>query len=188
MSSPHNFYELNQDGLIVDVNFIKSPNYDNRPKNISINMVVIHSISLPPNKFGGKYVEDFFTNKLNTNQDPYFKKINNLKVSAHFLIKRNGELIQFVSCKNRAWHAGDSNWKNKLNCNDFSIGIELEGSDLIPFENIQYMKLINLLKCLCKIYPINDIVGHNQIAPKRKTDPGPFFNWDLINTENLYVK
>jgi len=117
-----------------------------------------------------------------------FKEINNLKVSAHFLIKRNGELIQFVSCKHRAWHAGDSNWKNKLNCNDFSIGIELEGSDLTPFENIQYMKLINLLKCLCKKYPINDIVGHNQIAPKRKTDPGPFFNWDLINMENLNVK
>ena len=119
MSSPHNFYKLNQDGLIVGVNFINSPNYDNRPKNISINMIVIHSISLPPNKFGGKYIEDFFTNKLNTNQDPYFKEINNLKVSAHFLIKRNGELIQFVSCKHRAWHTGDSNRKNKWNCNDY---------------------------------------------------------------------
>ena len=181
-----NFYELSQTGLIKEANFLKSANSDARPKNKLINMVVIHSISLPPNKFGGTFIEDFFTNKLRTEKHPYFEKIKELKVSPHFLIKRNGELIQFVSCKDRAWHAGKSNWKNNSNCNDFSIGIELEGSDLSPFENIQYMKLINLLKCLCKSYPINDIVGHNQIAPERKTDPGPFFDWDLINAENFH--
>jgi len=188
MTSSHNFYELKHDGLIKNTKFLKSPNFDSRPKNKSISMIVIHSISLPPNKFGGKSIEDFFMNKLNIKNDPYFKKIEKLKVSSHFLIKRNGDLIQFVSCNHRAWHAGDSKWKNNSNCNDFSIGIELEGSDLIKFEKIQYMKLINLIKCLCKNYPINDIVGHNQIAPKRKTDPGPFFNWNLIKAENFYAK
>ena len=129
---------------------------------------------------------DFFTNKLKIEGKKDFEKIKELKVSSHFLIKRNGELIQFVSCKDRAWHAGESNWNNNSNCNDFSIGIELEGSDLTPFENIQYMKLINLIKCLCNNYPINAIVGHNQIAPERKTDPGPFFDWELINAENFH--
>ena len=186
MNSSCNFYELSQNGLIKEANFLKSTNFDARPKDKLINLIVIHSISLPPNKFGGTFIEDFFTNKLKSEDNPYFKKIKDLKVSSHFLIKRNGELIQFVSCKDRAWHAGESNWKNNINCNDFSIGIELEGSDLSSFENIQYMKLIALLKCLCKNYPINDIVGHNQIAPKRKTDPGPFFDWDLINAENFH--
>ena len=181
-----NFYELSQNGLIKEANFLKSTNFDARPKDKLINLVVIHSISLPPNKFGGMFIEDFFTNKLKTDENLYFKKIKDLKVSSHFLIKRNGELIQFVACKHRAWHAGKSNWKNNSNCNDFSIGIELEGSDLFPFENIQYMKLINLLKCLCNNYPINAIVGHNQISPERKTDPGPYFEWDLINAENFY--
>tara|TARA_B100001996_G_scaffold9151_1_gene7695 strand:+ start:425 stop:991 length:567 start_codon:yes stop_codon:yes gene_type:complete len=188
MNPLHNFYELNQNGLIKDANFLKSPNYDNRPKDKLISMIVIHSISLPPNKFGGQFIEDFFTNKLDVNYDSYFENIKKLKVSSHFLIKRNGELIQFVSCKDRAWHAGDSNWKNNSNCNDFSIGIELEGSDLVPFEEMQYMKLIDLLKCLCKNYPISDIVGHNQIASGRKTDPGPLFDWNLINAENFYGK
>ena len=181
-----NFYELNENGLIEEANFLKSTNFDARPKDKSINMVVIHSISLPPNKFGGTFIEDFFTNKLKIEKNSYFEKIKGLKVSPHFLIKRSGELVQFVSCKDRAWHAGKSNWGKNSNCNDFSIGIELEGSDLTPFENIQYMKLINLLKCLCNNYPINDIVGHNQIAPERKTDPGPFFNWELINAENFH--
>ena len=186
MKSTCNFYELSQTGLIKDANFLRSTNFDARPIGKVINMVVIHSISLPPNKFGGTFIEDFFTNKLKIKKNSYFKKIKDLKVSSHFLIKRTGELLQFVSCKNRAWHAGDSNWKNNSNCNDFSIGIELEGSDLTPFEEIQYMKLINLLKCLCKYYPINAIVGHNQIAPERKTDPGPFFDWEIINAENFH--
>ena len=181
-----NFYELSPTGLIKDANFLRSTNFDARPIGKVINMVVIHSISLPPNKFGGTFIEDFFTNKLKIEKNSYFKKIKDLKVSSHFLIKRTGELLQFVSCKNRAWHAGESNWKNNSNCNDFSIGIELEGSDLSPFEEIQYMKLINLLKCLCKHYPINAIVGHNQIAPERKTDPGPFFDWEIINAENFH--
>jgi len=186
MSSSCNIYKLSQSGLIKEANFLQSTNFDARPEGKSINMVVIHSISLPPNKFGGTFIEDFFTNKLKIKGHPYFEKIKELKVSSHFLIKRTGKLIQFVSCKDRAWHAGKSNWKNNSNCNDFSIGIELEGSDLVPFENIQYMKLINLLKCLCNNYPINAIVGHNQIAPERKTDPGPFFDWELINSENFH--
>ena len=186
MGSSCNFYELSQTGMIKEANFLQSTNFDARPKNKLINMVVIHSISLPPNKFGGTFIEDFFTNKLKPEGNPYFKKIKGLKVSSHFLIKRDGELIQFVSCKDRAWHAGESKWKNNANCNDFSIGIELEGSDFFPFENVQYMKLIKLLKGLCNKYPIDAIVGHNQISPERKTDPGPYFDWELINAENFY--
>ena len=186
MSSSCNIYKLSQSGLIKEANFLQSTNFDARPEGKSINMVVIHSISLPPNKFGGTFIEDFFTNKLKIKGHPYFEKIKELKVSSHFLIKRTGKLIQFVSCKDRAWHAGKSNWKNNSNCNDFSIGIELEGSDLFPFEEIQYMKLNRLLKCLCNNYPIDDIVGHNQISPGRKTDPGPYFEWELINSENFH--
>ncbi len=160
------------------------PNYDLRPSKQTISLVVIHCISLPPNKFGNSYIEDFFKNDLDISQHAYFKKIKDLKVSSHFLIKRKGELIQFVSCLKKAWHAGESVWRNKKNCNDFSIGIELEGSDIIKYEDIQYKVLLKLLKSLRMKYPVTDIVGHSDIAPGRKTDPGHFFDWNLINSEN----
>jgi AmpD protein len=188
MNSNEKLFRIDDQGFIENLNKIQSPNFDCRPKNTDIDLLVIHSISLPPNQFGGNYIEDFFQNKLDLKKHSYFKTIKELKVSSHFLIKRSGELIQFVSCNNRAWHAGESSWKHKSNCNDFSIGIELEGTDHEPFEDNQYMKLINLIKCLCKNYPISDIVGHNQIAPQRKTDPGPLFNWNLINLEKIHEK
>jgi len=188
MDSFKNLFCINSDGFINNVKQVHSSNQDSRPLNEEVSLLVIHNISLPPNEFGNAYIEDFFSNSLNIKIHPYFKTINNLKVSSHFLIKRTGEIIQFVSCNNRAWHAGESSWKNKVNCNNFSIGIELEGTDHEPFENNQYMKLISLIKCLCNNYPISDIVGHDQISPQRKTDPGPFFNWKLINLEKIHEK
>jgi len=137
---------------------------------------------LPPGQFNNSFIEDFFQNKLNPTLHPYFETIKDLKVSAHFLIKRKGELIQFVSCHNRAWHAGESSWKGMSNCNDFSIGIELEGTEIEPYEEIQYKVLLNLLVQLKKEYNIIDIVGHSDIAPHRKTDPGPSFDWNKIKT------
>ena len=137
---------------------------------------------MPPGQFNNSFIEDFFQNKLNPNLHPYFETIKDLKVSAHFLIKRTGELIQFVSCHNRAWHAGESSWKGMSNCNDFSIGIELEGTEIESYEEIQYKVLLNLLVQLKKEYNIIDIVGHSDIAPHRKTDPGPSFDWNKIKT------
>tara|TARA_B100001173_G_C15942495_1_gene527747 strand:- start:546 stop:1109 length:564 start_codon:yes stop_codon:yes gene_type:complete len=187
MSSQDKNLKIDDNGFISCVKQIKSPNQDTRPLNQVISLIVIHSISLPPNNFDNSYIEDFFSNKLQINQHNYFKKIKDLKVSSHFLIKRKGELIQFVSCLNRAWHAGESSWKNKKSCNDFSIGIELEGSDTIKYEDIQYKVLIKLLKSLHMKYPVVDVVGHSEIAPGRKTDPGDLFDWNLINAENFNV-
>ena len=185
MTSQDKLFSIDEKGYLPHVKQIESPNYDLRPPKQSISLIVIHSISLPPNKFGNSYIEDFFINNLDTSKHTYFKKIKDLKVSAHFLIKRKGELIQFVSCLNKAWHAGESSWKNKNNCNDFSIGIELEGSDIITYEDIQYKVLRKLLRSLRIKYPVTDIVGHSDIAPGRKNDPGSLFDWNLINSENF---
>lgn len=162
-------------------NFIASPNHDERPENTVITLIVIHAISLPPNEFGGPGITQLFTNTLNPADHPYYQEIHNLRVSAHFLIRRNGELIQFVPCAKRAWHAGVSSWKGCQRCNDFSIGIELEGCDTLPFSEAQYAALNALLVSLQKDYPIRDIVGHSDIAPQRKTDPGPHFDWSRID-------
>lgn len=156
---------------------IASPNHDVRPAGCKISLVVIHNISLPPQQYGGNGIIDLFTNLLNPNEHPYFAEIHTLKVSSHFLIRRDGELIQFVSCLERAWHAGVSSWKGIERCNDFSIGIELEGSDFDAFESTQYQTLKQLLSALKKAYVIDDIIGHSDIAPGRKTDPGPYFDW-----------
>lgn len=185
MNTQDKNFKIDEDGFIYCANQIDSPNHDSRPLNQKISLIVIHSISLPPNKFGNSYIEDFFTNKLDVNEDPYFKKIQHLNVSSHFLIKRKGELIQFVSCLKRAWHAGTSSWKDVNNCNDFSVGIELEGSDIMKYEDIQYEVLIKLIKSLYESYPIEDIVGHNDISPGRKTDPGKFFDWNIIKSEGF---
>ena len=174
----NNFF--NTDGWYSECKQLSSPNFNSRPKNIPEYIVVIHSISLPPGIYNNNYIEDFFLNQLDTNAHPYFLQIKDLKVSAHFLIKRNGGLIQFVSCNDRAWHAGDSSYQGTENCNDFSIGIELEGDDKTPYENDQYIKLIELLGCLKKEYNVHDIVGHSDISPNRKTDPGPLFDWKKI--------
>lgn len=171
---------INADGMLEGVRFISSPNFDNRPVSTPIELIVIHNISLPPQQYGGNGVIELFTNQLNPDEHPYYRDIYQRKVSAHFYIRRNGELIQFVSCLNRAWHAGISTWQGRDNCNAFSIGIELEGSDFEPFEPQQYETLNCLINCLRHAYPISGITGHSDIAPGRKTDPGAFFEWHKI--------
>ena len=164
MTSQDKLFRIDENGYLPQATQIESPNYDSRPPKQTISLVVIHCISLPPNKLGTSYIEDFFKNELDIRQHAYFRKIKDLKVSSHFLIKRKGELIQFVSCLKKAWHAGESVWGNKKNCNNFSIGIELEGSDTIKYEDIQYKVLLVLLKSLRMKYPVTDIVGHSDIA------------------------
>ncbi len=160
---------------------IQSPNVDARP-NGNIDMIVIHNISLPPCEYGGNGVVELFTNQLNPNAHPYYAEIHTLRVSSHFFIRRDGSLIQFASCLARAWHAGVSKWQERERCNDFSVGIELEGSDVDGFEPAQYITLIQLIRALKLHYPIEHVVGHSDIAPGRKTDPGPFFDWETVNT------
>ena len=174
---------INQGGWLEQSNKIPSPNFDDRPKNTEIKLIVIHNISLPPENFNPSNIEKLFLNKLDFDSHEYFKEIRDLKVSSHFLIDREGQITQFVSVYKRAWHAGKSNFENEDNCNDFSIGIEMIGSDNSIFENKQYASLKKLIKSLKKVFPKileDNIVGHSDIAPGRKTDPGPFFDWTKI--------
>jgi AmpD protein len=160
---------------------VASPNHDGRPPHTHINMLVIHNISLPPNEYGGDAIKRFFTNTLDHSEHPYYEQLKDVRVSSHFLIRRDGQIVQFVPCSKRAWHAGVSMWRGRSRCNDFSIGIELEGSDFEPYTKRQYKALVRLVRRLRRMYPIVDIVGHSDIAPGRKTDPGPFFNWDCFS-------
>lgn len=172
-------YHINEAGLVEQAHFIASPNFDTRP-NAEVSMIVIHNISLPPSQYGGNGIIELFTNQLNPSEHPYYAEIHTRQVSAHFLIRRDGTLIQFVSCQDRAWHAGASNWRGRERCNDFSVGIELEGSDYDHFEVAQYETLKPLIAAITGRYPINAIIGHSDIAPDRKSDPGPYFDWQLI--------
>jgi AmpD protein len=165
--------------LLASATQSPSINCNERP-NDEISLIVIHNISLPPGKFNNHYIEQFFTNHLDFNTHPYFKTIQDLQVSAHLLIRRDGSIIQFVPFDKRAWHAGESNFNGQDNCNDFSIGIELEGTDNLNYETVQYQSLKTTLKQLKDYYPVQNIVGHSDIAPGRKTDPGEAFNWDEI--------
>ena len=174
---------INQEGWLEQSNKIPSPNFDDRPKNTEIKLIVIHNISLPPENFNPSNIEKLFLNKLDFDSHEYFKEIRDLKVSSHFLIDREGQITQFVSVYKRAWHAGKSNFENEDNCNDFSLGIELIGSDNSIFENKQYASLKKLIKSLKKVFPKileDNIVGHSDVAVGRKTDPGPFFDWTKI--------
>ncbi len=162
------------------VRYEASPNCDARPLEARIELIVLHNISLPPRVFGGSGIVDLFLNRLPPDVHPYYAGIAHLRVSAHFLIRRDGELVQFVSCAQRAWHAGVSSWRGRERCNDFSIGIELEGTDDIPFEDAQYQRLCALVALLRERYPVVDVTGHADIAPGRKTDPGPAFDWEKI--------
>ena len=165
---------------------IESPNFDRRPGDASVELVVIHAISLPPGDFGGRYVEDFFTNALDCTAHPYFSELAGVRVSAHFFIDRQGSLVQFVPTDERAWHAGQSRWCEREACNDFSVGIELEGDDDTPFADAQYQALETLLDYLRARYPgigAGNVVGHCHIAPDRKTDPGPHFDWRRVGVE-----
>jgi N-acetyl-anhydromuramoyl-L-alanine amidase len=169
--------KLTNEGLLEGVRYVASPNSDERPAACSIDLLVIHYISLPPGKFGGRAIEEFFTNRLDPGAHPFFATLTGLKASAHFLVRRDGALIQFVPCAERAWHAGESSWKGRSRCNDFSIGIEVEGDEAVPFTAAQYRRLATLTRALTARYPIAEIVGHSDIAPLRKTDPGPQFDW-----------
>ena len=175
-----NSLHIDNQGIVSGVPFIESPNQDNRPPDSEITLIVMHNISLPPQQYGGDGVIRLFTNRLDPAAHPYYAEIHQLRVSSHFLIRRDGSLLQFVPCRQRAWHAGKSNWQGRENCNDFSIGIELEGSDFDAFEATQYAMLNRLIGALKLAYPIAAITGHSDIAPGRKTDPGPCFDWSQL--------
>lgn len=170
--------QIDETGCLDGVRFIPSPNCDERPAGCTIDLLVIHNISLPPEEFGGDSVIELFTNRLDPEAHPYYQTLRDLKVSTHFFIRRDGEIIQFVPCEKRAWHAGVSSWQGRARCNDFSIGIELEGGDATPFTVSQYEALVALTLALQKPYPISSIAGHSDISPGRKTDPGPCFDWE----------
>lgn len=157
-----------------------SPNANERPGRGDVRLVVLHSISLPPGEYGGSYVEQLFLNQLDWSAHPYFESIRGLEVSAHFLIRRTGKLLQFVSCDRRAWHAGRSTWRGRDDCNDYSVGIELEGLEGKRFAPAQYHSLASLLRALGRRYPIAEIVGHEHVAPTRKHDPGAGFDWSRL--------
>jgi AmpD protein len=157
-----------------------SPNFGPRPAGTAITLVVVHSISLPPGEYGGDDVERLFTNRLDTSAHPFYAGLRGLEVSAHFLVRRDGRMLQFVSCDERAWHAGVSSWRGRDNCNDWSIGVELEGLEGQRFETAQYRQLAVLLRALAGRYPVAEAVGHEQVAPGRKGDPGPGFDWNEL--------
>jgi AmpD protein len=157
-----------------------SPHFDERPEGERISLVVIHGISLPPGDFGGPYIDDLFLGRLDPAAHPYFREIEGLRVSSHFLVRRDGSLMQYVPCAMRAWHAGASHWKGRDRCNDFSVGIELEGADDVPYAEPQYDTLAALLRALFARYGALDVAGHSDIAPGRKTDPGPWFDWPRL--------
>lgn len=163
--------------------FVPSPHCDERPPGEIPRLIVIHAISLPPGIFGGEDVEKLFTNCLDPCAHPYYENIGHLRVSAHFFIRRDGQVMQFVPCHQRAWHAGVSSWQGRERCNDFSIGIELEGCDDQPFTDDQYKQLITLIRVLRQKWSIQDIVGHSDIAPGRKTDPGSYFDWSRLQED-----
>ena len=171
---------IGDDGLLDSARYIASPNCDARPADAAIDLIVIHNISLPPGEFGGPAVVDLFLNRLDPAAHAYYAGIAHLRVSAHFLIRRDGEIVQFVPSTQRAWHAGVSQWRGRERCNDFSVGIEVEGTDEIPFEDAQYAGLAALIAAIRARHPIADIVGHADIAPGRKTDPGAAFDWRRV--------
>lgn len=174
MTRPGGF---DRSGWLDGARRVRSPNADARPPDADVSLVVIHGISLPPGRFGGDAILRLFTNRLDPGEHPYYATIAGLRVSSHFLIRRDGSLVQFVPCGRRAWHAGASRWKGRERCNDFSIGIELEGTDERPYTDKQYRRLAALVRRIRARWPGVDLAGHSDVAPGRKTDPGPAFDW-----------
>jgi len=172
--------KLAPDGWLAPCRRVASPNQDERPAGEAVTLLVVHSISLPPGEYGGDAIERLFTNRLDPAAHPYFGTIAELEVSAHFLVRRDGELVQFVPTTRRAWHAGASSWRGRSRCNDFSIGVELEGTDSGPFEAPQYERLAALIGALRAQHPLRELAAHSDIAPGRKTDPGPGFDWPRL--------
>lgn len=167
-------------GRLEGARFVPSPHCDDRPEGTAIELIVVHGISLPPGQFGGPWIDALFSGSLDPSAHPYFCAIASLQVSAHALIRRHGELVQYVPFERRAWHCGVSSWRGRTACNDFSIGIELEGTDDLPYADVQYRRLAELVRALIEVYPAlspDAIAGHSEIAPERKTDPGPAFDW-----------
>lgn len=172
-----------ENGWLAGVTHCPSPNHDARPESTGIDLLVIHGISLPPGEFGGPYIADLFCNRLDADAHPYFAGIVGLRVSSHVLVRRDGQIIQFVGFDRRAWHAGKSCFDGRQRCNDFAIGVELEGTDDTAYAPAQYATLAGLVDCLRYHYPLitpDRITGHSDIAPGRKTDPGPAFDWDKL--------
>lgn len=169
---------IDEQGIAEGVRQIPSPNFDERPEGSQVELLVVHAISLPPGEFGGEAVIELFTNRLDPQAHLAYRDLRDLRVSAHFFVRRNGKILQFVPCGKRAWHAGESTFRGRPRCNDFSIGVELEGSDDVPFADAQYRSLAALIRSLRQTYPISAIAGHCDISPMRKTDPGPFFDWE----------
>jgi len=176
--------KLSADGAwLTGARRVLSPNCDDRPEGCEISLIVVHGISLPPGEYGGAWIDDFFTNRLNANAHPYFAEIKDLRVSSHLLIRRDGETVQYVPFTARAWHAGESCYQVRDACNDFAIGIELEGQDDEAYEEIQYRRLAELIQLLRGRFPAigeKDVVGHCDVAPGRKTDPGAAFDWSRL--------
>jgi len=174
--------EWRDDGWLAGVRRIDSPNFDARPSLTEVDLIVVHNISLPPGCYGGNQIERLFTNRLRPGEHPFLDQLLEVRVSTHFLIDRAGRCTQFVSCLQRAWHAGASQFRGRIGCNDFSVGVELEGSDFDCFTDSQYDTLNRLNAALSSGLPIEAIVGHSAIAADRKTDPGPLFRWDRVHT------
>jgi AmpD protein len=170
-------WEIDQAGFLLQAQHLDSPNADERPHGTVISLLVIHGISLPAGRFEGDAVERLFTNRLDCDSHPDFAILRDLRVSAHFYIRRDGSVCQFVSCLRRAWHAGVSSWQGRSRCNDFSIGVELQGTDALPYQPAQYQALRRLRQAVQARFPIDSVVGHADIAPGRKTDPGAAFDW-----------
>ncbi|MDS4040023.1 MAG: 1,6-anhydro-N-acetylmuramyl-L-alanine amidase AmpD [Candidatus Competibacter sp.] len=170
-------------GLLDAARYLPSPNCDDRPAGVGVDLIVVHGISLPPGEFGGSWIDALFANTLDPAAHPYFQAIAGLRVSAHLLIRRDGELAQYVPFHRRAWHAGESVHAGRRRCNDFSIGVELEGADHLPYDDRQYERLAAIIMTLRRVYPAitpDRLTGHSDIAPGRKTDPGPAFDWTRL--------
>lgn len=174
--------ELGADGRLRGVRYVPSPNCDERPPLARVSLLVLHGISMPPGAFGGDGIERLFTNSLGMEAHPQLAEYAQLRVSAHFLVRRDGALAQFVPVTLRAWHAGASSWRGRARCNDFSVGVELEGADEVPYATVQYAALAALATALMRALPITACAAHSDIAPGRKTDPGPAFDWAFFHS------
>lgn len=171
---------VHAEGFLAGARRVESPNFDARPAGTAVTLLVVHAISLPPGHFGGDAIERLFTNRLDPAVHPSFGALSGLRVSAHFLLRRDGELVQFVAVDKRAWHAGASRWRGRAACNDFSIGVELEGDEAHAFSDAQYAELVALVAQLRQRFPLRDVAGHADVAPQRKSDPGPRFDWPRL--------
>lgn len=181
-------FSVNEAGWTTGAVALPSLHFDLRPDPRDISLVVIHNITLPPGRFGTGCVQRFFTDRLDLSEDPSFASLEGLRVASHFLVERSGLVTQFLSCNARGWHAGLSSFEGRSRCNDFSIGIEVEGTDFVDFESPQYAAVNGLLAALAARYPIHAVAGHSDIAPGRKTDPGPFFDWSRVMTPALAAR